>query len=41
MLIRITLASGRTDAAKQAFYARLATLLAERLVYERRTWRWS
>jgi 4-oxalocrotonate tautomerase len=31
VLIRITLASGRTVAAKQAFYARLAALLAERV----------
>jgi len=31
VLIRITLASGRTGTAKQAFYARLAALLAERV----------
>ena len=31
VLIRITLAAGRTTDAKQAFYSRLAELLAERI----------
>jgi len=31
VLVRITLASGRAVAAKQAFYARLAALLVERV----------
>jgi 4-oxalocrotonate tautomerase len=31
VLVRITLASGRARAAKQAFYARLVALLAERV----------
>ena len=29
--VRVTLAAGRTDEAKSAFYARLAELLAERI----------
>jgi phenylpyruvate tautomerase PptA (4-oxalocrotonate tautomerase family) len=31
VMVRVTLAAGRTDEAKSAFYARLAELLAERI----------
>jgi phenylpyruvate tautomerase PptA (4-oxalocrotonate tautomerase family) len=31
VMVRVTLAAGRTDGAKSAFYARLAELLAERI----------